>query len=481
MAETKQITVLPRSVAKKAVSKTPSAKYDSGQQIPNDDRLSQVDGQTVRTLRQTSRIIQALRLMARIDGTFSTAVFNLVQVANSGLRLKAYNSADHTYSPEGTKTAMAILEAMSTLHDYSVGYADKRPIDLVVESALREVVLTAGVAGELVMNKLRLPEKINLVPIEELKWKVKADGTKYPVQTASGGPDIELDIPNFWVMESHLEANSAYPKSMLEAALSTNFHYIEFIQDMRRVIRKAGHDRTVVKLSLEQVNAAAPEDVRRDPAKLKAHQEAVRDGVAQVLSDLEPEDALVIYDVASEVKSLDSKGEKADYTELMYALAGMLSTSLKTHPSILGLRLQGSQSLSNTESLIYLKVVEAIQLPVQWFLSRALTLAARLYGLDVYVRSDFNPINLRPRDELEAFTTMREDRILRRWSLGVYTDEEAAWELGIPALPPGFKSLSGTMFYEGTKTRAEEASPNSDPMGRALQSDQPNKAGGKSQ
>jgi hypothetical protein len=422
-----------------------------------------------------------MRLMARIDGTLSAAVYDMVQVANSGVRVKAFNSADNTFSPDGTRVASSILASMDTLYDYSVGYADKRPLDLVIESALREVILTGGIAGELVMSKLRLPERINLVPIEEIRYKVRLDGSKFPVQTGVGGKDIELNIPNFWVMESHLEANSAYPKSMLEAALSVNFHYLEFVQDMRRTLRKAGHSRPVVILDLEMVNASATEEVRKDPAKLRAYQEEVRDGVASVYSSLEPEDALIIYNVASEVKELDSKGEKSDYTELLYALAGMLATSLKTHPSILGLRLQGSQSLSNTESLIYLKVAESIQNPVQWLLSRAMTLATRLYGVDVYVQVEFNPISLRPKEELEAFATMKEQRILNRLSLGLLSDEEAAYELGLPGLPAGFKPLSGTMFLSPTQNKASDVTPNADPMGRALQSDQPKKAGGKSQ
>ena len=42
---------------------------------------------------------------------------------------------------------------------------------------------------------------------------------------------------------------------------------------------------------------------------------------------------------------------------------------------------------------MYLKVVRAIQTPVEEVLSRALTLAIRLYGLDAYVRFKFNQID----------------------------------------------------------------------------------------
>jgi hypothetical protein len=158
----------------------------------------------------------------------------------------------------------------------------------------------------------------------------------------------------------------------------------------------------------------------------------------------------------------------------------MLATSLKTHPSILGLRLAGSQSLSNTESLIYLKIARSVQMPIEHLMSRAMTLAIRLYGADAYVRFKFNTIDLRPESELEAFKIMRQDRILEQLSLGFITDEEAAEELGTGPRAPGAPVLSGTMFHQ-MSTNASNASPNADPMGNALQPNTPSKGGGASQ
>lgn len=479
MAVTEQKTVLPRGLAKKAVSAVKAAQFPSGSEIPKSDLLSAVDGNTVRQLRQTNRIIEALRLACRLDGTLSTAVFDLVQVGNSGLNLKAYNSATHQYDYDASLTAKSILSSMDTLFDYSKGFSDRRPISQVLETALREVVLTGAVAGELVLNKARLPDRIQIVPFETLSFKSRGDGTKYPVQRGITPQEINLDLANFWVIESHLGADSPYPKSMLEASLLTIFYYAEFIEDMRRVIRRAGHSRLVATLNAEQVRAAAPESAHKNEAAMKAYMESVRDDLQTVISSLEPEDALVVYDVA-ETQELSSKGEKADYTELMQTLAGMAATSLKSHPSILGLRLQGSQSLSNTESLIFLQVAKAAQKAVAAFFSRALTLAVRLFGVDAYVKAEFKPINLRPEDELEAFKTMRQDRILHLLSLGRITDDEANEELGLPPLPADAPQLSGTMFYEANNNRADEVTPNDDPMGRAMQPDTPNSGGGRS-
>jgi hypothetical protein len=331
-----------------------------------------------------------------------------------------------------------------------------------------------------VLDKQLFPDRIQIVPFETLTFISRGDGTVYPVQRGVTPQEVKLDIPNFWVISSHLGADSPYPRSMMEASLSTIFYYAEFIEDMRRVVRRSGHKRLVVELDAERVRAAAPDRVQNDEEKMQAHMESVRVELQNVVSSLEPEDALVMYDVAKS-KELESRGEKADYTDLLQVLAGMAATSLKSNPSILGLRLQGSQSLSNTESLVFLQVARAAQVSVASFLSRALTLATRMFGTDVYVKASFAPVNLRPEDELEAFRTMRQDRILKQLSLGLLSDEEATEELGLPQRPAGAPPLSGTFFHDGASNRADEASPNADPMGRALQPDTPKKGGGSSQ
>jgi hypothetical protein len=265
---------------------------------------------------------------------------------------------------------------------------------------------------------------------------------------------------------------------MMEASLNDVFYFIEFIEDMRRVIRQAGTPRLVIKLDTEKVMQTAPAEVQADSDALATYLEDRRQEVEAVINGLQPEEAIITYNIA-DVDSISAAAEKTDYKELLNALSGVMATSLKSHPSILGLRIGGSQSLSNTESLIYIKVAASLQKPVAEVLSRALTLATRLYGVDVYVKFKFGNINLRPEDELEAWKTMKQDRIMEQLSLGLLTDDEAAIKLGTWPRPVGAPNLSGTMFHNKSSTSAP--SPNTDPMGRALQPDTPKKGGGDSQ
>lgn len=478
MAEVAPKIVLPKSLVKKAVTETVHERAGAGQNVPRDNR-TQIN-ESITASRARNDLIAALRDLYAREGTFATAGFNLVEVAMSGFRVKAYGTSTSQFDLQGSLLAMQIIAAMDTLYDYSLGYGDKLAIDQLLEQCLLETLLTGGLVNELVLNKVRMPEKIVVAPYETIEWK-NGKQKKFPLQNRSQGDPVELDLPNVFVAELHRQANRAYTDSMFAAAVNQTYSFAEFLQEMRRAVRRQGHGRMVLVISLEQVMEALPEEIKSDPAKLQAALDGVKNTISTELAGINPEDALVVYD-SVDVQMLKGEGEKADYVPLIEAQSGQLATSLKTPPSILGLRLEGSQSLSNTESLIFLKTANSIRRPTEVNMSRILTLAARLYGADVYVEFKFKPINLRPDSELEAFNTMRQQRVLELLSEGFMSDDEAAWELDQWPRPPGAPALSGTGFMRGVaKINAKDASPNEDPQGRALQSNSPKKAGGKSQ
>lgn len=477
-----QPIVLPRSLVTKAITESVFERAGVDQIVPRDSR-TQVN-ESITASRARNSMIGSIRDLYSREGTFSSAAFSFVEVALSGYTAKAYNTQTGQFDLAGSLMARQIIANIDTLSDYSQGYGDKTSFDCLLEQSLLEVVLTSALAQELVLDKSRFPSKINNIPFETLDWKNIGSGPKskkIPQQNKSQGDPVPLDYPTIFISELHRQANRAYSDSMLSAGVNNTYSYAEFIQEMRRAVRHQGHGRLVLKISIEQVMAALPDDIKADKEKLQSALDAVKSNIEEALKDINPEDALVVYDTV-EADMLKGAGEKSDYVPLIETLSGMLATSLKSNPSMLGLRLQGSQSLSNTESLVFLKIANAARRPVETNLSRILTLAARLYGADVYVKFKFDPINLRPDLELEAFKTMRQARTLELLSEGFLTDDEAAWDLGTGPRAPGAPPLSGTGFRRGSAgINANNASPNDDPQGRALQSDNPKKAGGASQ
>lgn len=466
----------PRVTRPGRTSQPPGQQVDNGQELTRNSTPQFT--QTVDQYLNANRLTDAVRAAVRQMGTFGTAHFNLIEMAMTGWRIIVKNGVTNVLDSAGQVAAESLMARLDGINDYSIGFSDKKGIERILELQLNDVISAGGCCLELVLDKSRVPEQLVVFPYDTVTW-VQGSNSRYPMQRGDGD-DVTLNIPTVFVSDFHRAVNEVYAFTMFEAALREGRAYEQFLQDMRRAVKRAGHGRLVVTLDYQRIQDAAPEDVKNDPAKLSLFMEQVRSDVANVLEDMEPEDAFVTYDVA-EAEMLKAEGEKSDYVSLMNAMSGNLATALKSNPSILGLRIEGSQSLSNTESLIYLKVAQAIRRPVQENMSRAITLALRLLGLDVYAKFEFDPINLRPEDELAAFRAMQLDRDLRYLSLGYITDEEFSVRQGLGALPPGFVAKSGTMFYEQKAVDASKASPNDGAQERALQPDSPSKSGGSSQ
>lgn len=439
---------LPRTLLGKAKTQTPFSRYKSGETVRRDTYVDL--NQPISTKRGFNSAAETMRALAETNGLVSTALVNFVALCLTGYKVKAYWTNSQEFSRDGVLAAESIISAWDTVYDYSKGYADKPSMAGLMETLLYETLLTGGVGAELVLNSQRFPDRLVTFPYDTVTWKSRGDGSKFPVQTASDGKDVDLNVPTVFVAESLKTANRLYTLPAMHAGLLSLYHYQDFLEDAWRVVKQSGQPRLVVTLNHEKVIASAPIETRQNEAELAQYLETVRGGVENVLKGLAPEDALVLYDVA-EVESHAASGEKRDLSELMGELAGLAASALKSNPSLLGLRLSGSQNTSTTEAMIALKTAEVFRRPVEEVISRALTLAVRLYGVDVYIEFEFDEIDLRPDSELAAHRQINQAITLELLSLGRVTDDEAQQMLGLGSLPEGAEELAGTMFRDKQK------------------------------
>lgn len=477
---------LPRALFKAGrASPAPLRVTDTDSLIPNRDAALDLisDLSQVRHLRNRTEM---LRYLAQHEGPVSTATHNFVQVANNGYKIRAYDVGTNAFSSEGTNLAQGVMARFDTLYDYSDGYSDKMTTETLLETMLRECVLTQTAAAELVLNAALQPESITVVPAETLRWRNRGKGKGvYPQQIQYNTREpVDLDIPTFFVQRMANDPGTLYPKSMLESAVKLLVYFEEFMDDVRRVVRQSGHARQTVTLDTEKAIKTAPASVRNDPKKLQEWLIAIQSEVQATLDAISPEDAIILFDTAVyDIKS-PSFGNKIDYTPMLTMIAGMSAMSMKSPPSALGMRLDSSANEASVETLIFQKSAKAIQTPVEGVMSRALTLGVRLLGANVYVRFDFDPIDLRPEMELESFVTMKQTRILEQLSYGFIGDDEAAIEMGCWPRPVGAPKLSGTMFELNKGQNPNlPVTPGDTPVGKAQQpnKDAPRKAGGASQ
>ena len=466
--------VLPTRLAGKARSTTVTSVYGSGEALRRDDRVD--PNRTVDSMRSNATTAATMRTLAEANGLASTVLVSFVAMALSSWKLEAFTTWTNEFSPEGLQAVETIVSGLDTLWNYTTGYQDRRTLEQIVETGLIETELTGAVAGELVLDTFKIPQNLVLFPYETITWKSNGKGGRFPSQKDKDGNEVDLNVPTVWVSEGFKPANRLYTIPMVHSGVQQLFQYTRFIEDMSRVIRRGAVPRLTAKLNYEMVIAASPAEVRNDPQKLSAYLETVRTGVETLLSTLEPEDAIVHYDIA-EVDHLKSGGEKADYGALLTEYAGLAASAMKSNPSALGLRLGGSQNVSSTEALLNMKMARLIQKPVEVLLSRALTLAVRLYGVDAYIKFKFDDIDLRPKAELEAHLTMRQARILELLSLGRLTDSEAQSMLNLGSVPDGAEELSGTGFY-GTKQPDTLPASGTNAVNNQVKTDQPTSGGG---
>lgn len=470
--------ILPKSLIKGIRTATPASGKDADSSISNN--LTSAFNKSVTDVRSLSEK-EALRLLARAYGDMSTAVWATVSLANSPLKILVYDS-QHQISVDGIALLEEVLARMNYLSDYSQGFDDRQSLDGVKETLLRDVLLSGACGGELVLDDLRLPQQFKPVSTKTLKFKTgkKRVGTTYKIVPTQkvGSEEVPLDFPTFFYAALDQDPESAYAFSPLEPALNSTPQYSELLEDVRRVVRRSGHSRLSIKLLTEQIMKAAPPEVKGDPTKMQEWMTAIRDDLKGELENLNPEMALVFFDTMEAAYLNSEIGGKSEYGPLIETFDGVQSTALKAPPSVLGKRMGGSQNVSSTESLLFIKTAARIQPPVATILSRAFTLAIRLYGFDGYVKVSFGAIDLRPEHELEAFKQMRQARVLELLSLGFLSDDEAAVQLNTGLRAPGAPKLSGTFFYQGNKS-TEPPSPNGDPARRALTGNAPRSSGGK--
>lgn len=396
--------------------------------------------------RQTRSAPDLMRYLAAGNALASTALLNLAALANTKLEYRVYDGLTQEFSREGLLALEQILSAIDCVQDYTRGYSDKRTTASLVETALREVGLTGGVVMELVLDKYRLPDRLVLAPYDEVVWKSNGKGGVYPAQKPKTGSEVDLNFPNVFVAEGFKSAAEKYSTPFSASGMQSLFQFEDFTQDAWRVIRRAGEPRLTASLNYEQVVRSAPADVANDPTKLAAYLEDARMQIENLLTGLNPEDALISYDLVTMGK-IEGGTEKRDFSELLQVYSGMAASALKSNASLMGLRMGGSQNVASVESLLSTKIARLLQVPVESVFSRALTLAVRLLGIDCYVEAHFRNIELRPESELEAHKAMQQNRVLELLSLGLLTDEEAQNQLGLGSRPASATDLSGTGFY----------------------------------
>jgi len=484
-----EIPALPKS---SSLPKTPkslpsyitSARQSKDSFLPVEDlHLANLD---ITDLRYAATTPGVLRKLAKASPDLSAAIFSALRLALSSTYLSIARNLDGTINEEGTALVQQMCRKFDLLNADTTGkagagaggYNAYPSIRAAGESLGKELLMLGGCAMELLLNKARLPEAMQPISIEKIKFKYDKN-RKIPYQVL-GSEEIPLDIATFFYVSLDQDLLSAAADSPVQASIQPIVAQQTFMNDLRRVANRAVHPRVKVTIIEDMWRKTLSAETLSDPDKLAEAATTLIETVRSNIDSLNPEDALVFFNCLTvEYLTAGTTTVSDEWKALSGIINGKISSGAKSAPVILGLESVGSSNIASTQTMLFVKTVESgIILKLNEIFSRLLTLGIRLYGIDAVVEFKFNSVDLRPESELEAFKAMRQSRILELLSLGLMSDAEASLELTGTLPLPGAAKLSGTMFKTsksdtGTDGEIKTPESNTSALNQGLSGDAP--------
>lgn len=410
--------------------------------------------------------------LAKHDSDVSGAFFAYQSIGGSaGYTVKAYDQQAQL-SPEGIKLAHQVIERMTTVTDYTLGYSHKASMKQINDDLRFFTLLRGSPGAELVLNKKFEPDFLSLIDIATIEWSEKQPGLYKPTQKPTGtNLEINMDVPTFFTARFHQSPLDIYTYSPFVAAINTIAARQQVINELYRITQVVGYPRMDISVLEEVLLKSAPPLLRTDNVALRAFIDNQIQQIRAAYSNLKSDEPLIHTDAVKVDMVNDSRpATSLPIANVIDILSEQNLAALKTMPAVIG-KGNGSGQVASVEARLFALNCDALNKVVADIWTQALTLAARLAGFQGRVVFEFQPVELRPLIELEPQKTMKQSRYEQALSRGYITDDEFHIDVFGRPRPDSAPELSGTGFMEpaeGASVDVDAISPNGDPLGRSL-------------
>lgn len=379
---------------------------------------------------------------------------------------------DGQVDENATALAHELLRRLTFLGAADGSFGAQQGLQSLSETLATDLLLSGAMALEVALDKAKIPASFNPVAVSTLKF-YEEDNSFRAVQVI-GGEELDLDIPTFIYVALDQVVTEAYPTSPLTASIQPVLSDLDFNNDIRRALKRAVLPRLNSIIDSEKFKKNTPPEVLADAEAYAKYQNDAISAVSDAINGLAPEDAIISFDFVTHSYIEGGHDPSTVIAKVQEVLNAKMVSGAKTLPVTLGFT--STASAGSVESLLFIKHADSVRRKLNECYSRALTVAVRLMGIEGYVEFEYDTINLRPEEELEAFKAMRQSRVLQLLSLGFLTDAEAGLKLTGHLPPKGFKPLSGTGFMNSTPATAENPTSNtSNAVEKKLTPDTPTK------
>lgn len=420
------------------------------------------------TTRQADDSRVLLQSLFKFDPDVSAALNAYLTMANTDWIVLA-RDLEGNIDREATKSLMLGIEKISRPTDYTLGFQLKKSMRSIAEELRYMCLLRGGIGAELILDKQMFPDRIRNVDLASIEWYEKKPGEYKPVQKIAGSnEEINLDIPTFFVSHFRKDPTSIYGHSSFVSSINTIAARQQVINDLYRIMRLTGFPRMDVKVVEEVLTKSAPENIRSDDTKLREWKSARMGEIRTVIEGLRSDQPLIHFDSVEASMMNDSKpGAGVDITSVIETLNAQNQAALKTMATVIGRGTSGVNT-GSVEARIAAMNADELNDPIAELLQNMFSFIMHQNGFQGFVEVKFRKAEMRADTELEPQLALKASRLRQDLSDGLISDDEYhLWMYG-RLKPDSAPDLSGTGFAVPTPTRAEEVSPNSDPLGRSL-------------
>jgi hypothetical protein len=369
------------------------------------------------------------KLFAANDSAFSASLYTHLRMMVDRVNLNAYKSNKAIYA-EGQKYLNSLLERLNYEDNWEEGFSQASTLSDQIGRIGRNILTSDNASAALFIEvdektyevKKFVPIDCDRVYFEDVSPFYKARKIPY---IYDNGRKKRLDVINFLWQPLDPDAEELLGNNPLRPALRNTFTKIEFLENLRKVLKNQAWPKIKVVLDGEAAANMAPAEVRNDPKQLIEFLNNYLSDVKDQLTNIAVDQNLIVYDTIKEMSFLESKNT-FDPNPIANLLDSEAISALKAPPSTVGKggSTRTGEGLASAELVIFRRSIKALRRNIENIYSRAFTLALRLKGLQGYAKFRLKEFSLRPPEESAQFDQIKQTTIVDAWIAGAIGEEE---------------------------------------------------------
>ena len=376
------------------------------------------------------------KLFAANDSAFSASLYTHLRMMVDKFTLSAFKSNKTTYK-EGQAYLDSLIERLNYEDDWAEGFSQASTLLDQIGRIGRNLLTSDNSSAAIFVeidDKSYEVKKFKSLDCDRIYFEkplmafagIETKKKSYPIPYFyENNQKVYLDCINFLWQPLDPDAEELAGNNPLRPALRNTFTKIEFLENLRKVLKNQAWPKILVILDEETVIDMAPIEVRNDPKQLiKFLNEYIAD-VKDQLTNIEVDQNLIVYNTIKEISFLESRNN-FDPRPIASLLDSEAISALKAPPSTVGKggSTRTGEGLASAELVIFRRSIKALRRNIENVLSRGFTLALRLKGLQGYAKFRMKEYSLRPPEESGQFNSITQETIIDAWIVGSISTEE---------------------------------------------------------